>query len=142
MITLGYDRPTNPGNLLGFEALRAEEFAAYDEFGPWQKVLVDGDEYFLNFDATEGPEAIDGIVHTDGNDRLFGDLGNDWIVGGTGRDRAYGGYGNDLLNMDDDLETNGGANDAPDGRAALLRGHRLRRPPAATSRSPTPAATA
>ena len=44
-------------------------------------------------------------VATDGDDNIFGDLGNDWIVGGTGRDHAYGGYGDDLLNMDDDLNS-------------------------------------
>ncbi len=47
----------------------------------------------------------------DGKDRIFGDDGNDWIVGGTGDDRMFGGNGNDLLNADDDLDTNGGAND-------------------------------
>ncbi|MCH5377807.1 MAG: hypothetical protein JJ992_27950, partial [Planctomycetes bacterium] len=35
----------------------------------------------------------------------------DWIVGGTGKDRLFGGTGDDLLNADDNLETNGGAND-------------------------------
>ena len=54
-------------------------------------------------------------VVDDGKDTIFGDAGNDWIVGGTGRDRLYGGYGNDLLNADDDLATNGGLNDVPDG---------------------------
>ena len=51
----------------------------------------------------------------DGDDVIFGDLGNDWLVGGTGRDHIYGGYGDDLLNADDNLETNGGLNDIPDG---------------------------
>ena len=46
---------------------------------------------------------------------IFGDLGNDWLVGGTGQDHIYGGYGDDLLNADDNLETNGGLNDIPDG---------------------------
>ena len=50
----------------------------------------------------------------DGEDALFGDLGNDWLVGGTGRDDMYGGYGNDLLSADDDLATNGQLNDQPD----------------------------
>ena len=53
-------------------------------------------------------------VNTDGDDVLFGDLGNDWMVGGSGQDNLYGGYGNDLLNADDDLSTNASANDAPD----------------------------
>ena len=41
-------------------------------------------------------------VYTDGDDKLFGDLGNDWLVGGTGRDNMYGGWGNDLLQSDDE----------------------------------------
>src|SRR5262249_55558498 len=53
-------------------------------------------------------------VHSDGDDRIFGDNGNDWIVGGTGRDHMYGGWGNDLLNADDDLTTNGGLNNIPE----------------------------
>jgi len=40
-------------------------------------------------------------VPTDGDDRIFGDLGNDWLVGGTGRDQVYGGWGDDLINLDD-----------------------------------------
>src|SRR5262249_26235225 len=68
-------------------------------------------------------------VRSDGNDSIFGDLGNDWLVGGTshnenkpagwdavgsptaGRpfviqgDTLWGGWGNDLLNVDDDLST-------------------------------------
>jgi hypothetical protein len=51
---------------------------------------------------------------TDGDDVIFGDLGNDWLVGGTGRDHLYGGYGADLLNVDDNHETNSGTNTAPD----------------------------
>jgi Ca2+-binding RTX toxin-like protein len=100
-----YTIPYNPGNSLGFEARKGEEFAAYDEFEPRLKILLDGKEYFANFDAFE----------SDGDDRIFGDVGNDWLVGGTGQDHIYGGYGNDLLNADDDLMTNGGLNDAPDG---------------------------
>ena len=57
-------------------------------------------------------------VRGDGYDKLFGDVGHDWLVGGTGRDHMYGGLGNDILNADDDLETNGGANDVAD--AGLL----------------------
>ena len=121
----GYDKPLVLSKLeaelgygvrlLGFEALKAEEFAAYDEFEPRQIIFIDGHEFFLNFDAAEGaPQATPGIF-SDGDDRLFGDLGNDWIVGGTGRDHIYGGRGNDLLNADDDLTTNGGLNDLVDG---------------------------
>ncbi|MDQ0612685.1 hypothetical protein QF046_000326 [Microbacterium sp. W4I4] len=42
---------------------------------------------------------------SDGDDSIFGDLGNDWIVGGTGQDTLWGGWGNDLLNADDDLHS-------------------------------------
>jgi hypothetical protein len=107
--------------LLGFEALKGEEFSHYDEFDAWQKILVDGQEYFLNFDAKDpGAPLVDGSdpanpIYSDGADRLFGDLGNDWLVGGTGRDHMYGGRGNDLLNADDDLETLGGTNETHDG---------------------------
>ncbi|MGD8477073.1 MAG: matrixin family metalloprotease, partial [Burkholderiales bacterium] len=55
---------------------------------------------------------------SDGDDRLFGDLGNDWLVGGTGRDNMYGGWGDDLINADDDhrsIVVEGvGQNDVPD----------------------------
>jgi len=73
-------------------------------------------EFLLNFDHTEGPEgpAVN-AVNTDGDDVIFGDLGNDWLVGGTGRDHMYGGRGCDLLNADDDLDTAGGANNEPNG---------------------------
>ncbi|MBD3648098.1 MAG: calcium-binding protein, partial [Pseudomonadales bacterium] len=69
------------------------------------------DNFVLNFDAFE----TDGSVIEDGKDRIFGDLGHDWLVGGTGHDRLFGGLGDDLLQNDDYLETNGGANTDPDG---------------------------
>ncbi len=43
--------------------------------------------------------------------------GHDWIVGGTGHDRLFGGFGDDLLNLDDNLDTNGGLNDVADDRS-------------------------
>jgi Ca2+-binding RTX toxin-like protein len=105
--------------LLGFEALKGEEFSHYDEFDAREKILVAGQEYFLNFDPSEGPDSVQTPgVASDGRDRLFGDLGNDWLVGGTGRDNMYGGRGNDLMNADDDHSTGGGANEAPDGPEA------------------------
>jgi hypothetical protein len=73
-----------------------------------------GLNWLLNFDQTEGPVdnfwAASGGVATDGDDRIFGDLGNDWAVGGTGRDTLWGGWGNDLLNADDNLNTASGTN--------------------------------
>ena len=70
-------------------------------------------EFLLNFDHTEGPAV--NSVNTDGDDVIFGDLGNDWLVGGTGRDHIYGGRGSDLLNADDNHDTAGGANNKPNG---------------------------
>ena len=54
--------------------------------------------------APNGTCLATGDANTDGDDVLFGDLGNDWIVGGTGRDTLWGGFGNDLLQADDQLE--------------------------------------
>ncbi|HEY3922827.1 MAG TPA: hypothetical protein VGL76_12045 [Gaiellaceae bacterium] len=78
-------------------------------------------DWFLNFDETEGP--LDTVwaagsgypnLPTDGNDILFGDLGNDWAVGGTGRDQTFLGWGNDEVSEDDNLNTDGGLNDQTD----------------------------
>jgi Ca2+-binding RTX toxin-like protein len=124
-----YAKPFNPGDYLlwGKAAGRPTEFAAYNENDAMHKVMIDpvtrvftaatnGVNFILNFDAAEGPFDTDASssVHTDGDDVLFGDLGNDWLVGGSGRDNAYGGWGDDLMNMDDNLETAAGANTAPD----------------------------
>ena len=68
------------------------------------------------------------MAYTDGDDKIFGDLGNDWLVGGTGRDNIYGGWGNDLMNADDVMggpgtsyDTTNGLNDAPDTEATAWR---------------------
>ena len=107
-----------------------------------------GGQFFLNFVTTEGP-SINGCVEqspsgstclryetrrSDGDDMIFGDLGNDWLVGGTGRDDLYGGYGNDLLDADDDHSTNGGLNDTSVGTPTRTRATRIARTaaPAAT----------
>lgn len=120
-----YASPLNPGDVLGWSNLnkhnRAGEFAAYSEYEPRRKILVDtngvfvadgsGVEFLLNFDQNEGPldPHADGVeflaTPTDGDDVLFGDLGNDWIVGGTGKDTAWGGRGDDMMNMDDNHDT-------------------------------------
>jgi Ca2+-binding RTX toxin-like protein len=65
--------------------------------------------FFLNFDAGPLGNTID-----DGADMLFGDNGHDWLVGGTNADRLFGGMGDDVLNADDQLDTNGGSNNIPD----------------------------
>jgi Ca2+-binding RTX toxin-like protein len=77
--------------------------ASLDDLGGHRAI-----DFILNFDETEGPEDVrfsDDDKPSDGDDRIFGDLGNDWQVGGTGRDHMYGGRGNDLLNMDDDHDS-------------------------------------
>lgn len=103
--------PINPGDALRFELQRADEFADYDEYNGLAKI----DGFFLNFDETEGPDLYgDGSIFTDGDDVLFGDLGNDWLVGGTGRDHMYGGFGSDLLDADDNKNT-ADSNKVPDG---------------------------
>ena len=131
----------NPGDILGWSSTakhgRAGEFAAYNEYDPLRKILVDadgvftedgsGDEFLLNFDPLDGGAPLDphspgtgfGPLPTDGDDVLFGDLGNDWLVGGTGRDNLYGGWGDDLMNADDDHDSTSAtadprANNVPD----------------------------
>ncbi|WP_152049608.1 LEPR-XLL domain-containing protein [Tautonia marina] len=117
--------------------LRAGEFALYDEYDPLRKIVLNADgslnkgepgpvhPFLLNFEKTEGPEQPGGTtggpkgtsygpVKSDGDDAIFGGTGNDWLGGGTGRDNVYGGWGNDLINLDDDQDTNGGLNDQPD----------------------------
>ena len=99
-------------DVLGFNP-ETEEFKAYNENDPLSKILVDdmgvfttdgsGEEFLLNFETGD-----------DGQDRLFGGDGNDWLVGGGNVDHLYGGMGSDLLNADDDLSTNGDANNLPD----------------------------
>ncbi|WP_188859657.1 LEPR-XLL domain-containing protein [Marinobacterium nitratireducens] len=115
----------------GQNARTRDEFAWYDEFNPRRKIVFDFDfnfgaadlgdftalvstegvaspiDFLLNFDETEGELDLrfGEDKASDGDDRIFGDLGNDWIVGGTGRDHMYGGRGNDLLNMDDDHDS-------------------------------------
>jgi RTX calcium-binding nonapeptide repeat (4 copies) len=97
-----FSHPVNYGNNLGYDPTTTK-FVAYDAYHPMQKLP----NFFLNFTASEGNS-------NDGNDVLFGDIGNDWLVGGTGNDHAYGGAGDDLLNADDNLDTDNGLNDAPD----------------------------
>ena len=75
-------------------------------------------QYFLNFTERRGsghqrlrgktsPSGSTCLAYanaySDGDDVIFGDLGNDWLVGGTGQDTLWGGWGNDLMNADDNL---------------------------------------
>ncbi len=131
-----WSHPYNPGNALGYipTGPNATKFALYDSAKDegLRKILLTGAgalsktgsglEWLLNFDDTEGPLDTKWAPGnggypakpTDGDDRLFGDLGHDWIVGGTGRDSAWGGWGDDLMNLDDVLGTNGGLNSGTD----------------------------
>jgi len=96
-----YGKPGNSGDYLGYDSQTAT-FAYYDFDQIDLLKKIEG--FCLNFEA--GAD--------DGNDVLFGDLGNDWLVGGTDNDHLYGGYGTDVMNLDDNLETNGGMNNMPD----------------------------
>jgi Ca2+-binding RTX toxin-like protein len=112
-----YANPHNPGDYLRYGDIREGEFNAYDENNPMAKVYVDPETGA--FVQPDDPIAVEFILNfldeeIDGDDVLFGDLGNDWIVGGTGRDHLYGGWGDDLLNADDIHDTSGGLNDMPD----------------------------
>ena len=107
---------------------------------PCPPAAIPTKQYFLNNAAHRRPQrrrlrrgatrraarCRTSTVQTDGDDLIFGDLGNDWIVGGTGRDHIYGGWGNDLSNADDVLTTNGNLNDTHR-HAPVLRGPCLRR---------------
>jgi hypothetical protein len=86
-------------------------------------------QYFVNFDHNDGRVTASGCINlapngtclafatrvSDGNDAIFGDLGNDWLMGGTSwhdpalasrpKDTLWGGWGNDYLNVDDDLQS-------------------------------------
>ena len=106
-----FSHPFNPGNVLGYNpahdrvrALRPERRAAQGRCSRRTGALYTDrstrpaehgryHNWLLNFDYTEGPLDTHWIVGstyagvpTDGDDMIFGDLGNDWLVGGTGRD--------------------------------------------------------
>jgi len=106
--------PLNPGNVLQFDPDQGR-FTAYDPDDPFRKIIINGLDFLLNFEAA----TTTGVKINDGADVIFGDLGNDWLVGGTNSDSLYGGYGNDLLNADDNHDTTASttdplANDVPD----------------------------
>ncbi|HEX4527586.1 MAG TPA: hypothetical protein VH108_12695 [Gaiellaceae bacterium] len=127
-----FNHPYNPGNVLGYSPTKTYQ-AQYDPNDPLREVKLTatgalwksgtGFDWLLNFNATDGPldafwAAPNARVATDGDDIIFGDLGNDWAVGGTGRDTMWGGWGNDYLNADDVLTSNGGLNTANDTNAS------------------------
>ena len=139
---LHFGADTNAWHSNHHNAMRLGEFFLYDEYDPRRTLLFNTDgtvwkggaapvtrQFFLNNDPVLGHTvaaciaadnqgnctAVNPAMPSDGNDVIFGDLGNDWSVGGTGADTIYGGWGNDLSNADDDLRTNSNLNDAPDG---------------------------
>ena len=89
-----------------------------DPFTGTQKLFYDANNpltkingFILNFDSFDAS----GKLIEDGKDWIFGDNGNDVLFGGTGHDRLFGGKGDDYLQLDDNLNTNGGLNtDADD----------------------------
>jgi hypothetical protein len=118
--------PYNPGNTLRFNPIdpsgthppkevgRTGQFALYDEFDPRRKILLNADGT-ANKTGTGLPWFLDlNAGEQDGNDVLFGDLGNNWIVAGTGQNDLYGGFGNDLLDARSSQDIDGGLNDQPD----------------------------
>jgi hypothetical protein len=106
-----YGAHVNSGDVLAFGRNDPTRFPAYDQNNPMVKIAG----FLLNFDAAEGPQDPRSVAtRTDGDDVIFGDTGNDWAVGGTGNDHVFGGLGDDLLNVDDNQDTNGGKNDVPD----------------------------
>src|SRR5262249_6606128 len=93
-----FAHPLNPGNPLGYQTrgANATKFDLYDANDPLRTILLTatgtlsktgtGDNWILNFSETEGPIDNKWIVGqstypgvpTDGDDHIFGDLGNDW----------------------------------------------------------------
>jgi Ca2+-binding RTX toxin-like protein len=119
--------PRNPGNPLGYNPTTTK-FALYDAADPRRKILLTpaglldktmtGLPWILDFNANEGPVNkywSNGTSFppspTQGNDAIFGDVGNKWIVSGPGRDRVYAGWGNDMADIRGTLDQNGGLND-------------------------------
>jgi len=110
-----YKRPFNPGSALAYRGY-AGEFGAYREFASMVPITGKG-LYLSNFNPGQGWNAVTNgagaSVHSDGNDRLFGDLGSNRIVGGHANDHAFGGWGDDLIKMGDDQTRAGGLNSPP-----------------------------
>jgi hypothetical protein len=117
--------PYNPGDALRFNPIdpsgthspkevgRTGQFALYNEFDPRRKILLNADGT-ASTTGTGLPWLLDlNAGEKDGNDVLFGDLGNNWIVAGTGQNDLFGGFGNDLLDARSSQDIDGGLNDMP-----------------------------
>ena len=88
-----------------------------DPFTKQQKLFYDADNprtkidgYILNFVSFD----TTGQVIDDGKDWIYGDNGNDVLFGGTDHDRLFGGRDDDYLQLDDNLNTDGGLNNNTD----------------------------
>jgi hypothetical protein len=122
--------PYNPGNPLGYNPATTK-FALYDPADPQRKILLDatgkldktmtGKPWILDFNSNEGflntywTAGTTGFdpVRIQGNNTIFGDVGNKWLMGGNGRNRVWGGWGNTILDIRGTLDFNGGLNDGP-----------------------------
>jgi Ca2+-binding RTX toxin-like protein len=94
------DNASRPDDLLGFLPDRIE-FYDYDEEAPRAKLVP----FLLNFDASGDPHPDETDNDNFDEDQIFGDLGNDWMVGGPDNDHMFGGFGSDLMDADDNKDT-------------------------------------
>ena len=151
---LHFGADTNPGTANNHNELRLGEFLLYDEYDPRRVILFNADgsvwkgatppwarQFFLNNEAASGNWvtaciAVDnqgnctGTITnqpSDGDDAIFGDLGNDWSVGGTGQDTIWAGWGNDLLQRARPAHQQQRPQRRPRRRQLQLPGPRLRR---------------
>ena len=97
-----------PDDLLGYLPGRIE-FYDYDEEIPRAKLVP----FLLNFDASGDPHPGETDNDNFDEDQIFGDLGNDWLVGGPDNDQMFGGFGSDLMDADDDKNTDGDGDGIP-----------------------------
>jgi hypothetical protein len=88
------------------DPLTGQQRLFYDPANPRTKITG----FLLNFDSFDST----GKLIEDGKDWIFGDQGNDVLFGGTGQDRLFGGRGDDYLQLDDNLNTDGGLNTTSD----------------------------
>jgi len=108
---ISFDTPFNAGNSLAYNPTAGDGDPLQPFFNPddpRSQFNVGGMNFFLNFNPNEGliDSRSESGYTTDGDDRIFGDLGNEVIISGTGRDQVYGGYGDDYINADDDQSGN------------------------------------
>jgi Ca2+-binding RTX toxin-like protein len=100
-----HENPVTNTTPLPFDPV-TRKISFYDAENPRTKITG----FFLNFEHEDGL----GNKIYDGKDRMFGDPGHDWIVGGTMNDRLFGGLGDDVINADDNHDSQGGLNNEPD----------------------------